>query len=80
MAQPTNTKSESENGTKPRYETILNSIRKESKKIRESQERLWALHAQLIATNHPAPAQALSEVNITISVALAHAREVFTGF
>lgn len=72
--------STTESNSRPKFETVLNSIRREAAKIRESQEKLWALHAQLVQTNHPAPAQVLDESQKTIHVALEHLRSVFMEF
>lgn len=71
---------ESTNGTKVRYETILNNIRKQAAAIREANEKLRDLKSQLIITEHPAPAQVLEEAATTIGVALAHVRDVFREF
>lgn len=79
MAQPTNTKPESDNGPKLRYETVLNAIRKEAQKIRESNDKLQKLQHQVML-EHPAPGQILMEVTTTIGVGLEHLRSVFREF
>lgn len=72
--------STTENGTKPRYETVLNSIRRELQKIREAAEKLDQFSQALTEANHPAPAAILNDVGVTVRVALAHAKDVFREF
>lgn len=67
---------EEKNGPK-RFETILNSIRKEAQKIRESNDKLRDLKNQLVVTDHVPSAQILDEAASTIHVALEHLRSVF---
>ena len=72
--------STTENGTKARYATILNSIRREASKVRDSNEKLRDMIGQLATADHPAPAQILSEATTTIAVGLEHVLSVFREF
>jgi hypothetical protein len=69
-----------ENKPVARYETILNQVRREAQKIRESNDKLRDLRDQLVITEHPAPAETLGQTTTTIQVALEHVRNVFKEF
>lgn len=69
-----------ETNSKPRYETVMNGIRREASKMREGTERLSALANQLAEAGHPAPADRLAQSVTALEVALEYLRGVFRDF